>query len=184
MAEKKVTTTRLVFTMIEYFIKLITCDVDISSYLINEVCGKAEFIGSKLFDFITKNSKNKSTNRLFIAISIDDDRLKTVAECKNLLYIVLDNFEKSFWEDDILNMIEAYEPETIIKLFSKSKYPQIVNHIILVFNIPGDSSIEFIISTNKLSKNLIERDEDGDVVEYHAKLNRNIHYFDEKRKRS
>ena len=181
--KNKISTTRLVYNFLDYFNSLMQTEYDISSYYINANSTSINFIGRKLQNYIAQHSKKNATNKLFITLSINDSKSKSMKDSKRLLTEVLKNFNRSFWNSNILDMLEQYEPDATIKIFSKDHYYPIQNYLIVIINLPKDLSIEFIISTNTMSRRLIEKDESGIPIEYHSSLFKNIKLFDEERKR-
>lgn len=181
--KNKISTTRLVYSFLDYFNNLMQTEYDISSYYINANSTSINFIGSKLQNYIAQHSKKNATNKLFITLSINDSKSNSMRDSKRLLNEVLEKFNSSFWNSNILDMLELYEPDATIKIFSKDHYYPIQNYLIVIVNLPQNLSIEIVVSTNKMSKRLIEKDESGIPIEYHSSLAKNIKLFDEERKK-
>ncbi len=181
---KKVTSRKLMYSIINYFAGIIDCRFDVSSYLLNKKTDDfydINFLNRKISKFISKNNNNKSTNRLCLAISIEDSNSKDISQSHELLNNLLLKIRNNFWQSEIIDILDNYNSDTTLKILSKENHTTLVYYIIMIFNLPYDSSIEIIISTNRLSKKIICRDEDGDVIDYNKKLNTDIIRFDEER---
>ena len=182
---KKATCKRLMYSIINYLAELIECEFDVSSYLLNQHIddiSDANFSNRKISKFIARNNSNKSDNRLCLAISIRDSTFKDISQSHNLLKELLQVIKKEFWQSKILDILESYNPDTTLKILSSKSHATLVDYIIIIFNLPYNSSIEIIISTQKLSKKLIRRDEEGEVIDYNNKLYSDIKRFEQERK--
>ena len=182
---KKATCKRLMYSIINYLAELIECEFDVSSYLLNQHIddiSDVNFSNRKISKFIARNNSNKSDNRLCLAISIRDSTFKDISQSHNLLKELLQVIKKEFWQSNILDILESYNPDTTLKILSSKSHATLVDYIIIIFNLPYNSSIEIIISTQKLSKKLIRRDEEGEVIDYNNKLYSDIKRFEQERK--
>ena len=182
---KKATCKRLMYSIINYLAELIECEFDVSSYLLNQHIddiSDVNFSNRKISKFIARNNSNKSDNRLCLAISIRDSTFKDISQSHNLLKELLQVIKKEFWQSKILDILESYNPDTTLKILSSKSHATLVDYIIIIFNLPYNSSIEIIISTQKLSKKLIRRDEEGEVIDYNNKLYSDIKRFEQERK--
>lgn len=70
--KNKISTTRLVYSFLDYFNSLMQTEYDISSYYINASSTSINSIGRKSQNYIVQHSKENATNKLFIPISIND----------------------------------------------------------------------------------------------------------------
>ncbi len=182
---KKATCKRLMYSMINYLARLIKYEFDVSSYLLNQHLddiSDVKFSGRKICKFIARNNSNKSDNRLCLAISIHDSEFEDISQSHNLLKELLQVIKKDFWQSEILDILESYNPETTVKILSRENHATLVDYIIIIFNLPYRSSIEIIISTRRLSKKIIRRDEEGEVIDYNNKLYSDIKRFEQERK--
>ena len=180
---QKATCKRLMYSMIEYLANLIECPFDISSYLINQNMddiSDVKFSNRKINKWIARNNSSKPDNRLCLVISVDDERFNDISQSHSILEQLLKKFKESFWQSKILDILENYELQATIKILSKENHTTLVNYIIIIFNLPNNSSIEIVISTNRLSKKNIRRDENGEVIDY--KLYSDIRKFEQERK--
>jgi len=180
-----VTCVRLIYSFINYLGNTIPYDFDISSYWYNKNSNNTSdvnFINTNLSKLIFQNSKFILKNRLFLVISINDLKLNSISKSQKLLKGVFENIEKTFWQSDLLDLLELYEPETKIKFITKNIGNKFENNIVILLCLPDYSTIEIIISTHNLNSNIIERDNDGDVIEYNGKLHFNIANFEKERK--
>lgn len=184
--KQKATCKHLMYSIIEYFAGLIEYEFDVSSYLLNKNkndLSDIEFSRRNITNFIARNNNNKSDNRLCLVISINDKNLKDIEQSHNLLKELFKKIKKDFWQSEIFDILENYDPEAIVKMLSTENHTTLVDYIIIVFNLPKDSSVEIILSTNRLSKKNIRRDEDGEPIDYNSKLYTDINKFEEERKR-
>ena len=182
---KKATCKRLMYSIINYLAELIECEFDVSSYLLNQHIddiSDVNFSNRKISKFIARNNSNKSDNRLCLAISIRDSTFKDISQSHNLLKELLQVIKKEFWQSKILDILESYNPDTTLKILSSKSHATLVDYIIIIFNLPYRSSIEIIISTRRLSKKIIRRDEEGEVIDYNNKLYSDIKRFEQERK--
>ena len=182
---KKTSCIRVIYALIGFFAEIIDRNFEISCYLLNENSNqeKGNFPDKAVIRFITKNNVQAKQNRLILAISIDDNSCVTQEQSLSLLTTVLSNIEEKIWKSSILDTFEQYEPNATIKFFSQNTSAALKNHIIIVFNMPNNSSIDVIISTNKLG-HVIEKNEYGDTVEYNGKLHKIIPQFEKERKKT
>lgn len=182
---QKVTCKRLMYSIIEYLANLIECPFDISSYLISQNMddiSDVKFSNRKINKWIARNNSSKPDNRLCLVISVDDERFNDISQSHRILEQLLKKFKESFWQSKILDVLENYESQAIIKILSRENYTTLVDYIIIIFNLPNNSSIETVISTNRLSKKNIRRDENGEVIDYNTKLYSDIRKFEQERK--
>lgn len=182
---KKATCKRLMYSIINYLAKLIEYEFDVSSYLLNQHVDDirdVKFFNRRISKFIVRNNSNKSDNRLCLAISIQDSGFKDISQSHNLLNELLQVIKRDFWQSEILDILESYDPDTKVKIFFRKNPATLIDYIIIIFNIPYNSSIEIIISTQKLSKKIIQRDEEGEVIDYNNKLYNDIKMFEQGRK--
>lgn len=140
-----------------------------------------KFANKKISKFINRNNKDYDINRLCVVISINDKNVKKINESHYILQDFLRKIQDSFWQSEIVYILEKYEPETKIKFLSKENHTTLVDYGIMIFNLPNHSAIEFLITTNSLSKNVIQREEDGETINYHSKLYADVKQFEEKR---
>lgn len=119
---------------------------------------------------------------LCLTISIHDSEFEDISQSHNLLKELLQVIKKDFWQSEILDILESYNPETTVKILSRENHATLVDYIIIIFNLPYRSSIEIIISTRRLSKKIIRRDEEGEVIDYNNKLYSDIKRFEQERK--
>lgn len=182
---QKATCKRLMYSMIEYLANLIECPFDISSYLINQNMddiSDVKFSNRKINKWIARNNSSKPDNRLCLVISVDDERFNDISQSHSILEQLLKKFKESFWQSKILDVLENYESQATIKILSRENHTTLVDYIIIIFNLPNNSSIETVISTNRLSKKNIRRDENGEVIDYNTKLYSDIRKFEQERK--
>lgn len=183
---KKATCKRLMYSMINYLTRLIKYEFDVSSYLLNQHLddiSDIKFSSRKISKFIARNNSNKSDNRLCLVISIHDSKFEDISQSHNLLKELLQVIKKDVWQSEILDILESYNPETTVKILSRENHTTLVDYIIIIFNFPYHSSIEIIISTQRLSRKIIRRDEDGKVIDYNNKLYNDIRRFEQERKK-
>ena len=182
---KKATCKRLMYSIINYLAKLIEYEFDVSSYLLNqhmEDVSDVKFSNRKISKFIARNNSKKSDNRLCLAIAINDLAFKDISQSHNLLKLLMQTIKRDFWQSEIIDILESYNPETTLKILSRENNEKLVDYIIIIFNLPYNSSIEIIMSTQKLSKKIIRRDEEGEVIDYNIKLYNDIKRFEQERK--
>lgn len=184
MGEKKVSTRRFVYEMMDFFTNVLKSNFEVSCYVSNkEVTNKSDLnFAKRKICRIIKNDLTKTNNRLFLAISITDTKLWSRVKSRELLQELAKDIKEKFWQSEVLDLIEAYEGETKIKIVSINNHELFFDYIAVLFILPDNSSIEFIISTDSLTK-IIERDDDGEIVNYNKKLSTNIILFEEQRKK-
>ena len=174
---KKKNYIRFIYSIIDFFATESQLPFDVSSYIKNEARKDSKFVNSKVSKFISKNRKKKSNNRLFLTLSfngkgtIDDGRL--------ILQLITHEMIDKFLTSSSIDILYNIDPYASIEVISSREIFSMTDYIIILFNVSNCSSIECIISADNITSKLIERDEEGDVLEYHSKLNKNIKLFNE-----
>lgn len=181
---KKVTCRRLIYSIIYYLEDNLNYKIELSSYLFNSNTEHKEmkYVINQMSKYLAKKNNWISDNRLILTISIDDITLIKKQEESEILKKIFKNIRENFFQSNLLDLLESYEPETRIKIFTKNyQTTETIEYIIIIFNLPNKSSIEFVISTNRLGKKLLEKYEDGKVINYQKKLSENIVNFEKGR---
>lgn len=184
--EIRVTFSRFVYSIIDFFSSNIEYNFEVSSYLTNEENAENKdniFLNRKICKFISRNNMKLSKSRFFLIISIDDMNLCNIEKSHKILKDILYTIDTKFYTCNILDYLECLNPDCTFKVLSKHTNNTLDDYILIIFNFPNHTSFEVIISTQKLSKKILERDEFGDVLEYHSKLNKNIKCFEEIQKK-
>ena len=160
----KVSTTRLVFSVIGFVASVVNFDFDIGSY---QALGNEMIIGrncikiKNILRFLDNCYNENNANRLIVVFSTNRVR-------NNFVKAAFQEVKKKLWEDEIMNMLEQYEPNAKIKMHEN----------MILFSLPNNSSIVFAFFSKENEGDLIERDVLGDASEYHKNLYRNITKFD------
>lgn len=174
-----VSTTRFIFSIIDFIENNVNVNTVISSYVINNNSINASdntFATNNICDFILEHNKSIiNDNRIFLVVLLDLKR--------PLLQQILCQLDKSFLDSDIIKLLSSYEPNSKVNVISNSTCKELKNFMVIVFNLPNKSSIEVVISSIKLKSNLLDVDLNGNIVEYHKKLHENIRLFDLARKK-
>ncbi|MDO5555632.1 MAG: hypothetical protein Q4G09_02960 [Clostridia bacterium] len=171
----KASYTRFVYSIIEFLSQECQYQFDISSYVKNDENLECNFSNLKVCKFIERNRKIKSSNRLFLAISLNDNATKQ--ESRELIHNMTDNFLDKFLNGSNIEILRQIDASAMIESFSVRNHSTLTDYLIIVFNVSNCSSIECIISTNSITSRLIEKDETGGVVEYNARLHKNLLSF-------
>lgn len=172
---KRVTYTRFVYSIIDFFSQRSLLSFDVSSYVKNDSVQECSFTRSKISRFIQRNRNKESINRLFINISMNDNG--TISEGRRNLRYVVDNLLEDLLMGSSIEILNAIDPSASIEVISSKERSSMTDYIIIIFNVANCSSIECIISTDSITSKLIERDEWGDVVEFNSRLNKNLMLF-------
>lgn len=160
----KVSTTRLVFSVIGFVASVVEFDFDISSY---QALGNEMIIGrnckkiKEILQFLDNCYNENNANRLIVVFS-------TSCMENNYIESTFQEIKKKLWEDEIMNMLEQYEPNAKIKMHEN----------MILFALPNKASIAFAFFSKENEGDLIERDALGEAAEYHKNLYRNITKFD------
>lgn len=174
--QNKISYTRFVYSIIDFFGSESKIPFDVSSYIKNQDSEECQFARSKISRFIQRNRKRESNNRLFLTITLNSNT-GIVAEGRKILQFMTEELLDKFLNSSCIETLYKIDSSAFIEVFSSREMSSMTDYIIIIFNVSKCSSIECIISTNDITSKLIEKDEDGDVLEFHSTLYRNIQMF-------
>ena len=173
----KVTYTRFVYSIINFFTTEYKLSFDVSSYIKNEAIQECQFANLIISKYIQRSRKRESNNRLFLTISLNDTGTKQ--EGRDIIRSIIDETLEKFLESSCIETLKEIDKDAFVEVFSTKSKSSLTDYLIFIFNVSNGSSIECIISTDSITSKLIERDEDGDVVEYNSRLHLNLKCFKE-----
>jgi len=171
----KVTYTRFAYSVIEFFTSEISLSSDVSSYIQNIENEECRLATSRIGRFIQRNRTCESNNRLLLAISLND--MGTKQDGREILRSITDELLDKFLDSSCIDVLKQIDENANIETFSTRNFHSLTDYVIIVFNVSNASSIECIISTDSITSKLIERDEDGEVVEFNSRLHKNLKSF-------
>lgn len=175
--QNKITYTRFAYSVINYFSSELKMSFDISSYIKNSENEDCRLATSRIGKFIQRVRKYNSNNRLFLAISLNDKGTKQ--EGREIIQSVTDELLDDFINSSCIEILKQIDSNAKIETFSTRNIHSLTDYVIVVFNVSNESSIECIISADSITSKLIERDEDGEVVEFNSRLHKNLKSFKE-----
>ena len=103
----------------------------------------------------------------------------TKQEGRDIIRSIVDEIVEKFLKSSCIETLKEIDKDAYVEVFSTKSKSSLTDYLIFIFNVSNCSSIECIISTDSITSKLIERDEDGDVVEYNSRLNLNLRSFKE-----
>lgn len=171
----KVTYTRFAYSVIDFFTSEINLSSDVSSYIQNSENEECRLATSRIGRFIQRYRKCESKNRLLLAISLNDTGTKQ--EGREILRSITDELLDKFLNSSCIDVLKQIDENANIETFSTQNFHSLTDYVIVVFNVSNASSIECIISADSITSKLIERDEDGEVVEFNSRLHKNLKSF-------
>lgn len=171
----KVTYTKFAYSIIDFFRSELQFDFDVSSYIKNDINQECKFANSRISKFIERYRKKKSKNRLFLTISLND--IGSKQEGRELIQLMVNELLDKFLKSSCIEILKQIDENAYVELFSTKNHSSLTDYIILIFNVSNCSSIECIVSTDSISSKLIERDDEGEVVEFNSKLYFNLNAF-------
>lgn len=172
MSKAKVSYSRFVYSIIDFFLSKSSLSFDVSSYIKNDSCKECPFARSKISRFIHRNRKKQSSNRLFLTISLNDTG--TMEEGRKIIHSMSNEFLNQFLKSSCVEILYEIDPSASIEVISS-----MTDYMIILFNVSTCSSIECIVSTDSLTSKLIERDSEGNPIEFHSILSQNLLAFKE-----
>ena len=173
----KVTYTRFVYSIINFFTTECKLSFDVSSYIKNETNQECQFANSRISKYIQRFRKRESNNRLFLTISLNDTGTKQ--EGRDIIRSIVEETLEKFLESSCIETLKEIDKDAFVEVFSTKNKSSLTDYLIFIFNVSNCSSIECIISTDSITSKMIERDEDGDVVECNSRLHLNLRSFKE-----
>lgn len=176
---------RLIYEIIKYFTETLNYPFDVSSYHIynnmeNEL--NINFANNIISRVIAKKNKNISKNRLCIVITINDSKIKQLRKRILFLKQIIEKIKETFWESNVIKVLDEYEKEVKIKIISNENQ-KIVLVYILIFNLPNNSSIEFIVTTTKLAKLLHIANKVVEIEKDYRKFKVDTYKFEREKRR-
>lgn len=172
----KNTYTRFVYSIIDFFANRCKLPFDVSSYIKNDENQKCQFAYLKISKYIQRYSKRESKNRLFLTISLNDTG--TIRDGRIIIRSIVDELLEEFLKSSCIDILRQIDKTSFIEVFSSREKSSLTDYLIIVFNVSKCSSIECIISTDSVTSKLIERDDEGDVVEFNSRLHSNLRSFE------
>ena len=173
----KATYTRFVYSIINFFTTECKVSFDVSSYIKNEANQECQFANSRISKYIQRFRKRESNNRLFLTISLNDSGTKQRG--RDIIRSIVDETVEQFLKGSCIEILKEIDKDAFVEVFSIRSKSSLTDYLIFIFNVSNCSSIECIISTDSITSKLIERDEEGDVVEYNSRLHFNLKSFKE-----
>ena len=101
----------------------------------------------------------------------------TKQDGREILRSITDELLDKFLDSSCIDVLKQIDENANIETFSTRNFHSLTDYVIIVFNVSNASSIECIISTDSITSKLIERDEDGEVVEFNSRLHKNLKSF-------
>lgn len=176
---------RLIYEMIKYFAEILNYPFDISSYHIykdmeNQL--NIKFANKRISKFIAKNNNYISKNRLCIVLNIKDGEIKRVNKNAIFTQQVVKKMNETFWKSDVLNILDEYEKDAKIRLILKKNKKTAIAYI-LIFNLPNNSSIEFIVTISKSTSLLHMKNAVREIEQDYRKFKIDTYEFERERRR-
>lgn len=173
----KLTYTRFVYSVIDFLTRESALNFDVSSYITNDSNNECEFARTRICRFIQRCRKNESKNRFFITISLNHNG--TRQEGREIIQKMVDELYERFLNSSCMEILKQIDDKADVEMLCTKNHTSLTDYFILLVNVSNESSIEFIIPTDSITQKLIERDENGEAVEYNSKLNKNLRIFKE-----
>ncbi len=173
----RITYTRFVYSIIDFFTAECQLSFDVSSYIQNVNKPDCQLANSRISKYIQRYRKRESKNRLFLTISLNDKGTKQ--QGREIIRSMVNELLEKFLNSSCIEILNQIDDSSFVEVFSTKSHSSMTDYLIFVFNVSECSSIECIISTDSITSKLIERDEDGDVVEFNSRLHLNLKSFKE-----
>lgn len=173
----KITYTRFVYSIIDFLNSECQFSFDVSSYIKNEKNPECQFANSRISKFIYRYRARTANNRLFLTISMNDTGTKQ--EGREIISLIVNELLDKFLQSSCIETLKQIDESAFVEVFSSKNHSSLTDYLILIFNVSASSAIECIISTDSITSRLIERDEDGNVIEFNSKLHFNLRSFKE-----
>ena len=129
----KVTYTRFVYSIINFFSTECKLSFDVSSYIKNEANHECQFANSRICKYIQRCRARESNNRLFLTISLNDTGTKQ--EGRDIIRSIVDEIVEKFLKSSCIETLKEIDKDAYVEVFSTKSKSSLTDYLIFIFYV-------------------------------------------------